>query len=111
MEAAAGKVARVSAPAERWKQQQKPAGAVIAGAVAAISMLNSATGENINVSAATGGGGVTTPTPTNQYSSANMQQNKPVIVHIDNRFDVGNRGAATISTKQAISTGPYDKNN
>jgi len=35
VEAAAGKVARVSAAAERWKQQQKPAGAGIAGAVAA----------------------------------------------------------------------------
>jgi hypothetical protein len=50
-------------------------------------------------------------TTNNPNNASNNQNNKPVIVHIDNSFNVGNRGAATISTKQAISTNPYDKTN
>jgi hypothetical protein len=85
--------------------------AVIAGAVAAISMLNSATGENINVSGATGGGGINTNTMTRPNQSTSTQSDKPIVVHIDNRFDVGNRGIATISTKMGQNTGPTDKTN
>ena len=86
--------------------------AIIGGAAAAISMLNSATGENINVSGATGGGGINTNAMARpNTNNTSTQSDKPIVVHIDNRFDVGNRGIATIATRTAQNTSPHDKPN
>jgi hypothetical protein len=82
--------------------------ATVAGTIAAINSMSGA-----NVSVPSSGGGVNTDNivKPGQTQSSNNPNNKPIVVHIDNRFDVGNRGAATISTQQAISTNPYDKTN
>jgi hypothetical protein len=47
----------------------------------------------------------------NNNQSTSTPSDKPIVVHIDNRFDVGNRGIATIATRTAQNTGPQDKTN
>ena len=84
------------------------AAAAVAGTIAAINSMSGA-----NVSVPSSGGGVNTDNivKPGQTQSSNNPNNKPIVVHIDNRFDVGNRGAATIASKQYLSTGLYDKTN
>ena len=84
------------------------AAAAVAGTIAAINSMSGA-----NVSVPSSGGGVNTDNivKPDQTQSSNNPNNKPIVVHIDNRFDVGNRGAATIASKQYLSTGLYDKTN
>ena len=57
-------------------------------------------GETIKSSAGNMGG-------SSGYS--NNQNDRPIEIKIDNRFDVGGRGAAQIGTTTAISGTPKDK--